>query len=62
MFLYIFSGVFLLLAVFGLGIMIRTLIDLFVLSVEKRKAKKSELERLRNENCRLREKLNNKEN
>lgn len=53
MFLYIFSGIFILLSIFGICIMIRSIVDLCVLSYEKRKAKRDELERLRKENLAL---------
>lgn len=51
MFLYIFSGIFMLLSLFALFVFIRTIIALCIMSYEKRKAAKAakaETEKLKN--------------
>ena len=49
MFLYIFSGIFMLLSLFALFVFIRTIAALCIMSYEKRKAAKEETEKLKKE-------------
>lgn len=49
MFLYIFSGIFMLLSLFALFVFIRTIVSLCIMSYEKRKAARMETEKLKKE-------------